>query len=522
LPTLPMTFVDLRHASPAPSKRYDICVIGAGAAGLYLASKLARHGSNVVIVEAGGMTCAPGTSIGIEPLFSASTYRGAIEGRAFGWGGSTSRWGGVLVPHTHFDYRDDADLETWRHVVQTVQERSSSVFSALALRGEPDFCAFPAVALQSTAELLQNRGVGTVSGEFLPFSRRNLTFLTDAAAAKNLTVYLNAVVSSWTVEQDGASSGAVRTIEARSLNGKRVTISASAYVIAAGAVESARILLEIDRFTHERMFTRTSRIGSFLSDHISFAIADVRPADRRKAATLFGPLFARGRMRSFRFVDISNDRRCPRHFAHFIFDADNAGFRLAKALLASRQSKRLSDVRGTDIVAGARDLLQLAYDRFARDRLHIPKGTPVHLQLDVEQCPSPANRVHLADQPDAYGRPRAIVNWRLNDTDFERMRLLGRQLVQKWPADLPEFPQLVPTEADAAASKSYDAYHPVGTCRMGTTGGSVLNMELLARGARNLYVLSTGALPSAGTANPTFTMLCLGDRLADRLSKLNH
>src|ERR1700722_18612096 len=103
------SITDLNSAQGAQHQiTCDVCVIGAGAAGLYMASRMARQGVAVTLVEAGGSTCGSGQSAGIESVFSASYYRGAVEGRAFGWGGSTSRWGGLLVPHSELDIRRDA------------------------------------------------------------------------------------------------------------------------------------------------------------------------------------------------------------------------------------------------------------------------------------------------------------------------------------------------------------------------------------------------------------------------------
>jgi choline dehydrogenase-like flavoprotein len=45
----------------------------------------------------------------------------------------------------------------------------------------------------------------------------------------------------------------------------------------------------------------------------------------------------------------------------------------------------------------------------------------------------------------------------------------------------------------------------------------VVTRDLLVRGTTNLHVLSTGVFPSAGTANPTFSLLCFGEALATRL-----
>ncbi len=515
------TLVDLNESTQSETyARCDVCVIGAGAAGLYLAHRLSREGLYVIVLEAGGATCGSGASVGIEPVFSGSQYRGAAEGRAFGWGGSTSRWGGLLVPHSRLDLRDDASPESvaWKHIVDVVRERSSAVLSTLGLGDNVDFLSLPDVTLGRNAKLLHDCGLETAAVEFLPFRRRNLTYLASARAGRNLTAYLNAVASKWLVGPDTSGSGAVSAVEASSRNGKRLRVSAKSFVIAAGAIESARILMEIDRSAGERLFFRSATTGRYLSDHLSCAIAHASPEDLDRTASLFGPIFSKGRMRSFRFTDSSREHFVPRHFAHFIFDIDNAGFRLAKDILFGLQSRALPDVRLSNVIDGISGLCKLAYNRFIKSSLFIPPCTPAHLQMDIEQTPDAANRVHLGDEVDRFGRPVAVVHWQINEIDHRNIHLLSQRLLAKWPDRSLGFPGLVPIDFGGTQPKPYDAYHPVGTCRMGTDKGATVDLELRVRGAQNLHVLSTGVFPSAGTANPTFSMLCLGDMLADILA----
>jgi choline dehydrogenase-like flavoprotein len=269
--------------------------------------------------------------------------------------------------------------------------------------------------------------------------------------------------------------------------------------------------------TGDRMIPRSSRIGCYLSDHLSCGIAAVHADDRSLASTMFGPVFSKGRMRSFRFV-VTSDDPMPRHFAHFIFDIDNPGFRLAKELLSGLQGRHVPDVTFSSAKAGVDGLVKLAYSRFIKSRLLVPEGTPSRLQLDVEQAPALSNRVHLGRDTDRMGRPVAVVHWNVNDVDLENIRSTSSRWLKKWPGEAMGMPRLIPTHADGSAPKPHDAYHPVGTCMMGTDGESTVDLDLRVRGTHNLFVLSTGVFPSAGTANPTFSMLCLGDRLGDLLS----
>jgi len=47
--------------------------------------------------------------------------------------------------------------------------------------------------------------------------------------------------------------------------------------------------------------------------------------------------------------------------------------------------------------------------------------------------------------------------------------------------------------------------------------GAVVGLDLRVRGVEGLSVVSTSVRPSAGTANPTFLMLCLAEQLAESL-----
>ena len=128
-----------------------------------------------------------------------------------------------------------------------------------------------------------------------------------------------------------------------------------------------------------------------------------------------------------------------------------------------------------------------------------------------------SNAVSLTDKIDRYGRPVVTINWQVNDIDYANIQQTSTRILNKWPGTRGGMPDLMPMVTDGNGSKPHDAYHPVGICRLGIDKGAVVDTDLRVQGTDNLWVLSTGVLPSAGTANPTFTMLCLGDELADRL-----
>jgi len=215
-------------------------------------------------------------------------------------------------------------------------------------------------------------------------------------------------------------------------------------------------------------------------------------------------------------VPRKRDARTPRYFAHFIFESEDAGFKLAKDVLGSMQARRMPHLRFSEARDGAIGLGRLAYSRVVESRLFIPRKADVRLQLDVEQGAHPDNKVSLGTEVDRFGRRVPIISWQVRSEDHEAIRNVAGDVLQRWRDASIAGVALESILGDGSRDgKPHDAYHPVGTCRMGNGGDAVVGFDLRVRGTENLFVLSTGVLPTAGTANPTFSMLCLGDKLVE-------
>lgn len=499
----------------------DVCIVGAGAAGIYLGVRLAKMGHDVIILEAGDRVCEDGVSFDFETIFEKGRYRAAHEGRAFGLGGTTSSWGGVLVPYTEYDLRTgtDASFDPWRHIVNVVKEHGESVLETLKITPPLNSAALAERHLAGRLDTLQDRGLDLQIAQYLPFRRKNFaTLLHDnKSSTADPTVLMNAVAKKWTL--DSGDGGKVNVASVEALCGNRtVTVAATSFVVAAGALESARILLEIERETGQQPFPETAAIGHYLGDHLSCSVATVMPTSQEHAARLFRPRFADGRMYYFRLLERNAPMDAPRSFAHFIFEDESAGFGLAKKMLGAVQKRTLPDLSMGEAIAGVKGLAALGWNRWIRSQLYIPKGTSARLQLDIEQAPNYDNHLRLSDrEKDAWGRFTPIIDWGIKTEDYETIRNTAHRLLSKWPGAKNQFPELEPVLNTDAERKPHDAYHPVGVCHLGKGSEAVVEPNLRVRGTTNLSVLSTAVFPSAGTANPTFSMLCFGEMLSDRM-----
>jgi len=222
-------------------------------------------------------------------------------------------------------------------------------------------------------------------------------------------------------------------------------------------------------------------------------------------------------MRGIRLLEMFPPVGAPRSFAHFLFPTESTGFSLAKKLLGSVQKRCLPAVSIGEVTSGLGDLARLAYYRYAKSRMYVPSGQPIHLQLDMEQYPVRENRVSLLPERDEYGRKKTSIRWEISDQDMAAIEETAMRILSMWPGSPVGMPVLLPRLLDGGTNKPHDAYHPVGTCRMGNRGEAVVDTNLKVWGIENLWAVSTAVLPSAGTANPTFTMLCLAQHLVSHL-----
>jgi choline dehydrogenase-like flavoprotein len=495
------TFVDLRAApQPVRTTPYDYCVVGGGALGLYVAAKLARAGAAVAVIERGGTRAGPPPS-DEEIEFPGVRYSAATEGRNCGLGGTTARWGGLLVPHIDADRRGSPE---WDHIVACVQQRSATVLASLGWNHANDEDAHW-IGNPKLGDLARLRGSTIpIRSLYLPFRRKDLRWLIHGL---RVDVLLHAVAAQWRIRRSGPA--AVDSIVIRAPTGSERVVSAGRFIIAAGAIESTRCALEIASSLPGGCLASEPMIGTGLSDHLSVPIGSFEGGAGDWALRNLGLWWERGWMRGCRFVGEDQSRFPARSFMHPVFHYSGPGFRVLREVLRAIQGRRVPKLRPEECLYAAPALTLYALER-VRNRAHYERGTRCVMQLDVEQATNMESRIALVHaKRDWSGRAPVRVNWEISSVDRKRIAHSAATYREAWAAT-PGLPEWTPLEDPVSQQRPHDAYHPVGTCRMGLDDG-VVDGNLRLRGLSNVWIASTAVLPSAGSANPTFTALCLAD-----------
>lgn len=483
---------------------YDICIIGGGAIGIYTAIQLSKKKINLCLIEAGDSNSFfDSYSMGFGPKFSQDIYSGAISGRYFGLGGSTSRWAGLLTPYCYHDMPDKHDIHfnTWSHIIENnklYQKNVLNSFLSSKLNFEKYF---------ENEDNINNSNFEDYDNLVLPFKKRNLSFLFDKNKQYNkyITIYTNSVVNKW-FKNDNKNTPSIEKIEATSINGSILKISARKFIICSGTLESTRILLEIKDQMPKNFINNESLIGNFLSDHLSTKIGVVKNKNYSKIADKYGIRFKNKWIVRKKILELSRDTNIPRFFLHYTINYNVEIVKYLREFFQLIQRNKIPIISVSKL-AGISELYKIIYYRIIYKKLYVNTNTPINFQLDFEQTPNISNSLNLLDRRDTYDRKILNIDWKINNDDIENFHKLYNHIRANFP-DLNETINFTNYDKQQKI-KFEDAYHPVGTCIMGNHKEAVTDLDLKVRGTENLWTINLGLLPSAGSANPTFSLLCL-------------
>jgi choline dehydrogenase-like flavoprotein len=543
---------DSSELNDGESLHADVCIVGAGAAGITLALELAGTGIGVLLLESGG----------IEPnTETQKLYEGAVADeqlhspphryRERRFGGSTTIWGGRCVPFDEIDFeaRDYMPDSGWPISIGDLMPHYPRA-NRLCEAGEFEYRAAGAFA-----HPLRPMIEGFRSENFSTDSLERFSCPTDFGAryerrlrnAPNVRVLLHANLVRVVFHPNGE---AVESVVLSNLAGKKFTARAAHVVLAVGGLEAPRVLLSNRDRWASGIGNEHDVVGRYYMCHIAGTIGTLKqsgPGDRiahgydvsdegiycrRRLAVTAA---TQRRLRIGNFVGRLHHPRItdPRHRTAVL-----SALQLAKGLISYEYGKRLHGEErvtlGTwmshlrNVLFGPHELVAFGHhmlrDRFLAARKFpsiIVKSSTGHYSLDfhAEQEPIPSSRVTLAAERDALGLPRVMIDWHYSQGDVAT----ARQAIKLFADDVARSGIGV-FEYDPASIElemtRYGAYggHHLGTARMGADPRtSVVDANCRIHGLKNLYVAGGAVFPTSSQANPTLTIVALAMRLAAHL-----
>ena len=549
-------FLDAHEIDDGATLEADVCVIGAGAAGLTIAHELAGSALSVIVLAGGGRR---------RRRRDQALYRGTvIDPTQHSWadrfrerryGGTTSIWGGRCLPY------DEIDFETRAYVPHSGWPFGRAALEPYYARAAV-YCEIGA-PLFDAATALPNRPAALLPGFDSPAvtttSIERFSRPTDFGrlleprlrAADRLRVVLDAHCVGLTGAPGGA---AIDRVECASFRPGRFAVRARFTVLAAGGLETTRLLLAArDAAAAAPLALGSAWLGRGYMGHLNGTVGEIRfsvPPAQINYGYERSPdgIYCRRRFwitppvqRELGVLNTMFRLHHPPINDPAHRDPVLSAMYLVKDLVLYEYSRKLREERSLRHLAGhLRNVAArpLALARFGIDWVDrrmlrsrrlpsVARYSPIGryaIEFHAEQAPDPGSRLTLGSATDRFGMPELVIDWRAGSRDVDSVRHAYGVLRRAFAANNVGELVLDPDPAAVTAAIVRDGAvggHHLGTVRLADCiERGVLDANGRLFGVHNGFVASSAMLPTSSQANPTFTIVALAIRLADHLKRL--
>lgn len=502
----------------------DLCIVGAGAAGITIARQLLGSGLVVCLLESGGLTCEARSQALCEAELDRPEPLPPSYARARCFGGTTSRWSGLCRPLDPIDFeaRPGTSWTGWPFAAETLDPYYRRAQEICRLGP----CAYGADAWSPQGAprplRLGGRQMRSVVFQISPPVRFGIAYRREIEEDADTRVLLHANAVGIDVTDSGRTVTAIRVATP---SGARLSVAAQHFVLAAGGIENARLLLTGNPRFPEGLGNERGLVGRFYMDHPKIWKAGrvhlSRPAPQpgfydphRVGGTriqgAFGPTEEALRQGALANFAICLDEASPADFS-----------RGAAALRAWRRAGRLGRIGARETLRHAR-LVGADIGGFARAvwRTRLRRERRIFTTRYWADCPpDPESRVSLSGQRDVFGVPLPRIAWRL-PSDLRSQVERAHALLDAALRESGEGSAFVaPAEAFYDALEDIEnSCHHMGTTRMDRDPArGVVDEHGRVHGLANLFIAGSSVFPGYGQANPTLTIVALSLRLAEHL-----
>lgn len=527
----------------------DICIVGAGAAGLTLALDFIGRGQKVLVIDAGALDGKQTDQF----LYEGEVVNGAHAAphmyRHRRLGGSTAIWGGRCIPYDPIDFeaRDYVALSGWPFARAEIEPHYAKAQEILEA-GAFDYVAATAIRGGELVEGFRDPDVLTESLErfSLPtnFWRE---YRQQIAAAPNVEV----IASSTAIRLRRNEAGSIEELSCLGSHGSPFSVRARVFVIAVGGLETVRLLGFSDLGNHSGMLGRTYMC------HVESSVGELRLSPKNRAIkygferTLDG-IYARRRFtlspERQKRLGVMNVAVRPHHpsvgdpsHGHPVFSAMFLAKRFiipeyARRFAAAEQVAGVKSSQGAllgrhlrNVVLGSPRLAAFMVDwtirrYLSRRRLPyvaLPSAAGAFpLDFNGEQEPNLSSRVTLSDKVDRNGVPQLRIDWRLTDLDYRTVTSTLRDMQAAFRrsncGDI-AFDDGGLDDEVRSNVKPVGGHH-IGTARMSTDPKlGVVDPNCRVHAVDNLYIAGAATFPTSSQANPTLTIVAMALRLGAHL-----
>jgi choline dehydrogenase-like flavoprotein len=525
-------FADARSVPRDTRLETDVCIIGAGPAGITLAREFIGSQVRVTVLESGGMEYDQETQDLYAGAATGLPYPDLSGPRLRFFGGTSNHWGGICRPFDEDDFeaREGIPFTGWPIRKADVDPFYARAVPIVRLNSgdwalgdwSPDHTPVP---LQLDPDRIETRVTQVVEDQLRSFGRN---YEDELRRASNVTVYLHA--NAMGIQTDESAQTAT-TVPVLTLEGNAFQVAAKVFVLGAGAIENVRLLLVSNDRHPAGLGNQHDLVGRFFLEHPRFLAATIAPLGPAPNLAFYdshriGDAMIRGYLASSKSFQLARglldlQLRVELDYGEPPEDAGDFA-RHVVTLGKDLESWQRLAMPGTPIPVPYLDVIRKVLDSPDDTYIYIRgRVDSIGITARIEPAPNPDSRVLLVGERDELGMRRVALDWRLSEIDKRNVRetleLFGAEIARAGIGRL----RIVYDQDEGESGWPDDmggGEHLMGTTRMSNDPKQgVVDRDCLVHGMTNLFVAGSSLFPTAGGATPTLMLVALALRLSDHL-----
>ena len=484
--------IDLNKKKNVQRHSYDVCICGAGVAGITLALELSKNGKRVALFEGGGEEYSDDSQSIYEAENTGLKYYGITSCRLRYLGGTSNHWTGrtMLMQPIDFKDREFFPLPGWPIKKKELDKYKKKAFEILGLNEHTlDEPYIPQLSLST----MKSVGYGLTSP--VRFAKK---YYQELLNSENIDLFINANLTDIKLND---TFNHVSQLEIRNYNNGTYKFSGNKVILAMGAIENARLLLNSNSQLPEGIGNKSDFVGRCFMEHFQVFLGEysINPENS---------LWSSGvKLEFFPTDKFAMDKKIGTSVISF-GEADSKSYgRLKVIKKALKNSVCTSDA-----------LAKMSKSIFD---FNCP-GDGIITTL-CEQSPNKNSRMTLSNKKDSLGLRRVSLDWRINELDKRTIRTLAMETAKEFARlDLGRVKLKDYILSDGIEEELGAHCHQMGTTRMSKSpNDGVVDVNSKVFDIDNLYVAGSSIFSTGGGVNPTLSIVQLSLRLAEHLSAIN-
>jgi hypothetical protein len=509
-----MPFIDFNKGmQQVPAADFDVTIVGAGAAGILLAVRLTTAGKKVLLIESGHFEEDEKKQQLNEVENIGKFLNNAVWGRKRAIGGTTLAWGGQSLPFTSIDFSHRPWVQNSGWPI-SLDDIADYYHKANAFMGIDDLNYHNDIF---TGAKIKDPGIDPSLLDFhvAKWAKQpNFQVLYKKFLYENVTVLYNAHL----LHIHQSAQGQIESITVQNFKKEKTVLGVNTLIISAGGIETTRILLNNNIGNH------SGWLGKCFMEHPCIELGDVVTKESYQLQKYFNTHIWKKNKYSVRlslsetFQQKHETLNCS---ASLLFRPVKDAFdpyAEIKAFTRDFNLKRLIKISGSykNIIKSIR--------AYFSDNFYYKVNAVNKLVLMIEQEPLTDSYIALSNMQDEFGIPKAKISWEISPKTWETVLkisgILKTEMARLNLGEVKLYDHISSANKDWLNSLT-DVNHHIGGCRMSASKeDGVVNKNLQVWDMPNLYICSCAVFPTASHSNPTLTMLALGERLSNYITKI--